>query len=97
MTGAPWDGRTWRDADWNGRTWRDDGWNGTHLARRRVERPHLAQRRLERSDVAGQRLDGRRVRTGRAAVMTWRRPVIQSIPARQDWSSGGPLGPIIHE
>ena len=28
VTGAPWDGRTWRDADWNGRTWRADGWNG---------------------------------------------------------------------
>ena len=33
VTGAPWDGRTWRDADWNGRTWRG----------RRVERTHLAR------------------------------------------------------
>jgi serine protease AprX len=28
ITGAPWDGRTWRDAAWEGRTWRDDSWNG---------------------------------------------------------------------
>jgi serine protease AprX len=28
VTGAAWDGRTWRDASWSGRTWRGDGWKG---------------------------------------------------------------------
>jgi serine protease AprX len=28
VTGAPWDGRTWRNDSWSGRTWRADGWNG---------------------------------------------------------------------
>jgi serine protease AprX len=28
VTGAAWDGRTWRDDTWAGRTWRDSGWDG---------------------------------------------------------------------
>jgi serine protease AprX len=28
VTGAAWDGRTWRDDTWSGRTWRDASWNG---------------------------------------------------------------------
>ncbi len=28
VTGAPWDGRSWRDDAWNGRSWRSDGWLG---------------------------------------------------------------------
>jgi serine protease AprX len=28
VTGAAWDGRTWRDDTWSGRTWRDSSWSG---------------------------------------------------------------------
>ena len=28
VTGAAWDGRTWRDDAWNGRTWRGSDWTG---------------------------------------------------------------------
>jgi serine protease AprX len=28
VTGAAWDGRTWRDDTWSGRTWRDSEWSG---------------------------------------------------------------------
>jgi serine protease AprX len=28
VTGAPWDGRSWRDSSWDGRSWRDSSWNG---------------------------------------------------------------------